>query len=66
MKATPESWRLGAQLGVWGHRMALQRMVWQRYPSRLAQHEGDLSREVIESVSIRNDTNRWLRGEQAG
>lgn len=34
--------------------------------SRLAPHEKDLVREVIESIIIRHDANRWFKGEKVG
>lgn len=33
---------------------------------RLAPHEKDLVREVVESIIIRHDANRWLKGEKVG
>ena len=34
--------------------------------SRLAPHEKDLVREVVESIIIRHDANRWFKNEKAG
>jgi len=34
--------------------------------SRLATHEKDLVREVVESIIIRHDANRWFKNEKAG
>ena len=34
--------------------------------SRLGPHEKDLVREVVESIIIRHDANRWFKNEKAG
>ena len=34
--------------------------------SRLPPHDKDLVREVVESIIIRHDANRWIRNQEAG